>query len=165
MATKKKAKKPVARKAKKAARRASARPAHEPRKQPETLRLRSAAPGFTVNDIGKSLAWYRDVLGFVVGERWDHEGKLAGVEMTAGGATFMLGQDDWKKGRDRVKGEGFRVYCETRQDVDRIADRIKASGGTLAQEPRDEPWGMRDLAVTDPDGFKITIGATLKKRR
>jgi uncharacterized glyoxalase superfamily protein PhnB len=125
--------------------------------------LRSTTPGFTVNDIERSVAWYRDVLGFVVKDRWEHEGRLAGVEMTAGSVTFMLGQDDWKKGRDRVKGEGFRMYCTTRQDVDRLAEQITARGGTLIQEPRDEPWGVRDLAVADPDGFKITIGAETKR--
>jgi uncharacterized glyoxalase superfamily protein PhnB len=139
------------------ARRKSAQAARKRRAQPETLRLRSTTPGFTVNDIERSVAWYRDVLGFVVKDRWEREGRLAGVEMTAGSVTFMLGQDDWKKGRDRVKGEGFRMYCTTAQDVDRLADRIKARGGTLLQEPRDEPWGVRDLAVADPDGFKITI--------
>jgi uncharacterized glyoxalase superfamily protein PhnB len=133
--------------------------AQRARQQPETLRLRSVAPSFTVNDIEKSLAWYRDVLGFVVKDRWEHEGKLAGVELAAGGVLFMLGQDDWKKGRDRVKGEGFRIYCKTAQDVDRLAAQVKARGGKLTQEPRDEPWGTRDFAVVDPDGFKITIGS------
>jgi uncharacterized glyoxalase superfamily protein PhnB len=142
-----------------AARRNAARPV---RTQPETLRLRGAAPSFTVSDVGRSLAWYRDVLGFVVGERWESDGKLAGVEMVAGSVTFMLGQDDWKKGRDRVKGEGFRIYCNTVQDVDALAKRIKAHGGTLAQEPADQPWGSRDFSVVDPDGFKITIGADKK---
>jgi catechol 2,3-dioxygenase-like lactoylglutathione lyase family enzyme len=42
--------------------------------------------------------------------------------------------------------------------VDRLAARIKAQGGTLSQEPRDE-WGTRALAVEDPDGFKITIAS------
>lgn len=142
-----------------AARRKAARPV---RMQPETLRIRSVAPSFTVNDLGKSLAFYRDVLGFVVTDRWERDGKLAGVEIVAGSVTFMLGQDDWKKGRDRVKGEGFRVYCTTVQDVDALAQRIKARGGTLAQEPTDQPWGMRDFAVVDPDGYKITIGVDKK---
>jgi uncharacterized glyoxalase superfamily protein PhnB len=137
--------------------------AKKARRQPETLRLRSAGPSFTVNDVEKSLAWYRDVLGFVVKHRWEHEGKLAGVEMAAGGVIFMLGQDDWKKGRDRAKGEGVRIYCSTVQDVDELASRIKARGGTLTQEPRDEPWGTRDFALADPDGYKITIGAEEKK--
>lgn len=159
MATKKKAKKAAAGKARKtAARRKPARRAHQKRRQAEGLSLRSYAAGLTVNDIEKSLAWYRDVLGFRVADRWEHEGRLAGVELVAGNVRFMLSQDDWKKGRDRVKGEGFRIYGMTGQSVDRLAKQIKARGGTLAQEPRDEPWGWRDIAVADPDGFKITIG-------
>lgn len=129
-----------------------------------TLKMGSASPGFTVNDLEKSLAWYRDVVGFVVEERWEHEGKLTGVSLRAGNVIFMIGQDDWKKGRDRKKGEGSRLYCTTTQDVDVLAKGIVARGGTLEQEPRDQPWGTRDFALTDPDGFKITIGADKKKR-
>ena len=87
-----------------------------------------------------------------------------GVEISAGPVVFMLGQDDWKKGRDRVKGDGFRLYCDTAQDIDRLAQRIKAQGGSLAAEPRDEPWGARALTVEDPDGFKITVSKQLRKR-
>jgi len=129
------------------------------RKMPETLRLRTAAPGFTVNDIDRSLAWYRDVLGFTVKDRWEEGGKLMGVELLAGGVTFYLSQDDWKKGRDRRKGEGFSIYCTTAQKVDDLAAAIKQRGGTLQQEPRDQPWGGRDFAVRDPDGFRITISS------
>ena len=123
-----------------------------------TLKMGSASPGFTVNNLEKSLAWYRDVLGFAVEERWEQEGKLMGVSLKAGNVTFMIGQDDWKKGRDRKKGEGFRLYCTTTQNVDALAKGIVARGGKLEQEPKDQPWGTRDFALTDPDGFKITIG-------
>ena len=151
MATKKKKKK-----------KAKTRPARPVRKGPETLRLRGAAPGFTVNDIAKSLAWYRDGVGCIVDERWASDGKLLGVSMLAGSVSFMLSQDDWKKGRDRAKGEGVRIYCTTVQDVDTLARQIKARGGTLTQEPRDQPWGMRDFALVDPDGYKVTIGEDKK---
>jgi catechol 2,3-dioxygenase-like lactoylglutathione lyase family enzyme len=134
-----------------------ATPARRARHQPVSLRLRSAGASLTVDDIERSLAWYRDVLGFTVGERWEREGRLAGVELVAGRVSFWLSQDDWKKGRGRVKGEGFRLYCETAQDVDRLAAQIRARGGSLLEGPRDQPWGTRDLAVADPDGFKITI--------
>jgi len=134
------------------------------RSKAESLKLSEASPGLTVNDLQKSLAWYRDVLGFAVEERWEQEGKLMGVSLRAGGVTFMIGQDDWKKGRDRKKGEGFRLYCTTAQDVDSLAERIEARGGRLDYEPRDQPWGMRDFALTDPDGFKITIGVDTAKR-
>jgi lactoylglutathione lyase len=138
-------------------RRKPARRARQARRQPETLRLRSVEPSLTVGDIERSLAWYRDVLGFTVGERWEHEGRLAGVEIVAGRVSFWLSQDDWKKGRDRVKGEGFRLYGETAQDVDRLAAQILVRGGRLLEEPRDQPWGGRAFSVADPDGFKITI--------
>ena len=149
--------------AKTAAKRTATKPVKA--KKDDGLRLTSSGPGLTVNDIHKSLAWYRDVLGFSVGERWESNGVLQGVELNAGPVMFMIGQDDWKKGRDRVKGAGVRFYCTTDQDIDRLASRIKASGGTLTQEPKDQPWNTRDLAVDDPDGYKITIAKELKKKR
>ena len=123
------------------------------------LTLSEASPGFTANDLEKSLAFYRDVLGFAVDERWEREGKLMGVSLKAGSVTVMIGQDDWKKGRDRKKGQGFRIYCDTTQDIDILAKGIVARGGTL------EPWGARTIALADPDGFKITIGKELKKKK
>ncbi len=161
MATKKKSKKAAAksaaRKPKKAAPKKNAPPAG--------FVISDVAPGITANDLAKSLAWYTNVVGFTVEERWMRDGVLAGVSLRAGKATFMLGQDDWQKGRDRKKGEGFRLYLETSQDVDGIARRIEAAGGRLDQQPKDQPWGMRDFALTDPDGFKLTIGKPLKKKR
>ena len=127
------------------------------------LALRSASPSFTVNDLDKSLSWYRDVLGFGVEETWKNDdGKIVGVSLKAGDVSFMIGQDDWQKGRDRRKGEGFRIYCETKKDVDDLAKRIETKGGRLDSGPTDQPWGVRDISLTDPDGFKITI-AKLKR--
>lgn len=157
----KRAKRPAARKASKhaAQNRAAARPAW---KKPESLRLRSASPSITVDDVEMSLAFYTDVLGFQVKERWMHDGKLAGVELVAGGVSFFVGQDDWKKGKGRVKGVGFRIFCTTVQNIDALAAQIKARGGTLLEEPKDQSWGTRDFAIADPDGFKITFSTVMK---
>lgn len=129
------------------------------RKSPETLRLRGVTPGLTVGDLRKSIVWYRDVLGFVVGEAWMRDGEMQGVELLAGAARFYLGQDDWAKGRDRRKGEGIRLHCATAQSVDDIAANIKKSGGKLDSEPATMPWGSRQFSLTDPDGFKLTISS------
>jgi len=155
----KKAIKTSARQAAKAARAAQAPKGrvHQDRKQPESLRLHSAGPSFTVDDLDKSLAFYRDVLGFTQKDQWMENGVVTGVELVAGSVTFWLGQDDWKKGRGRVKGEGFRLYCGTTQDVDALAARVRSTGTSLADEPRDMEWGGRAFAVRDPDGFLVTI--------
>ncbi len=154
-AKKKSVRKPV--KPKRAKRGAPRTRASQARQQPETLRLRRCTPGLTVNDIHKSVAWYRDVLGCVVTDRWERDGQLQGATMRAGSVEFYLGQDDWRKGRDRQKGQGFRIYCTTVQRVEALAATIKARGGVLLHDVQTEPWGERDFAVVDPDGFKITI--------
>jgi uncharacterized glyoxalase superfamily protein PhnB len=126
------------------------------RQQPETLRLRQVKPALTVSDIRRSLAFYKDVLGFTVKDRWEEGGALTGVEVVAGNLTLMLSQDDFKKGRDRVKGLGQRLWCLTAQDVDALASQIRARGATIDEGPTSE-WGMRFFTVTDPDGFRLTI--------
>jgi uncharacterized glyoxalase superfamily protein PhnB len=124
-----------------------------------TLQLTSQAPSLTVDDIAQSLAWYSDVLGFTVKDRWEHpEGNLVGGELQAGPVTIYLGRDDWKKGRDRTKGEGVRIYWYTNQDIDALAAGIKSRGGTLSTEPKDE-WGSRSFTIDDPTGYKITISS------
>ncbi|HEX4633067.1 MAG TPA: VOC family protein [Gemmatimonadales bacterium] len=132
----------------------SARPE---RQQPESLRLRSIAASFTVNDLDKSIAWYRDVLGFTVGERWGGGGELRAIQMKAGACDIMLNQDDFAKGRDRRKGEGCRLWAATIQDITALAARVKAAGWPLDREPTETPWGDWAFMVSDPDGFKITI--------
>jgi uncharacterized glyoxalase superfamily protein PhnB len=123
----------------------------------ETLRLRALEPSFTVNDLERSLAFYTDVLGFTVGERWTDNGVLRGVTLKAGLCELSLSQDDWAKGRDRKKGEAVRISCRTEQDIDALAERIKAAGGRLTEEPKDRSWGARTFSVDDPDGFHLTI--------
>ena len=123
---------------------------------PEKFRA-STAVSLTVKDLSKSMAWYRDVLGFGVGRTYEQDGRLAFVEVKAGDALINLNQDDGAKGWDRIKGLGFSIGFWTTEDIDAIAARIKASGGTLDSEPVDASWGARFFVLTDPDGYKLAV--------
>lgn len=118
-------------------------------------------PGFTVNDAAATIKWYCDVLGFAPDERWEHEGTFLGGSVVHGKLTINIGQDDWKLGRDRKKGQGVRLYVTVTGDIDAYANAIKSRGWTLDHEPKDE-WGVRAFGVTDPDGYKITFMRELK---
>jgi uncharacterized glyoxalase superfamily protein PhnB len=131
------------------------------RKKPESLRLRAVMPTLTVNDLRASIAFYRDVLGFIVVDTIEQEGELVGASVRAGTVDILLGQDDFTKGRNRVKGVGTRLYCVTHQDVDQVAAAIRERGGQLDAEPQDQPWGARDFAITDPDGYKLSISSPM----
>ncbi|HEX5069770.1 MAG TPA: VOC family protein [Vicinamibacterales bacterium] len=119
------------------------------------LQLRSLSPSLTVNDIQQSLDWYISVLGFSMGRRWERDNRLVGGELKAGDVVVYLSQEDGALG-DRVKGQGFRLYWYTKQNIDKIAEGIKARGGTLASEPKDE-YGSRSFSLLDPTGYKITV--------
>jgi predicted enzyme related to lactoylglutathione lyase len=158
------ARKPPAKPAARAATRRAARGAPyvervaRDRRKPETLRIRSIAPGITADDLSRSIQFYTEVLGFLVSERWmDAAGTLRGVMLKAGACEIGLSQDDWAKGRGRKKGIGMRLWCETAQDIDELARRIEAAGGQLSEPPTTQAWGARSLSVKDPDGFHLTI--------
>jgi uncharacterized glyoxalase superfamily protein PhnB len=125
--------------------------------QDTSTKLTAVMPTMTVNDIHASIAWYHDVMGFSVAREMEHDGQLMGAVVAAGAVQFMLGQDDFAKGKDRPKGVASRLYCIYEGDIDEFADAIKSRGGALEQEPTDQPWGARDFAVKDPDGFTISI--------
>lgn len=131
------------------------------RAQPETLRGRALMASLTVNDLQKSLAWYRDVIGFIVEQQYEFDGVLRAVRLKAGVVNLLINQDNGAKGWDRKKGEGISLNLTTAQDVDAIAGRIKERGGTLESEPADMPWGARVFRVKDPDGFILAISSEM----
>ena len=131
--------------------------------QHATLRGTSVMPSLTVNNLQQSLDFFAG-LGFEVEERWEENGSLLGATLKAGNARLGVNQDDGKKGRDRIKGVGMRIYIEANDDIDQVAKRAKASGISLKAEPHDTEWGTRAFEVTEPSGFLLTIGSTPKAK-
>jgi catechol 2,3-dioxygenase-like lactoylglutathione lyase family enzyme len=125
------------------------------RRSPETLRLRAVMPMLLVSDLERSLAWYTDIMGFVVAEEMRRNGSLVAVRLKAGKVQFLLEQDTDRR-PDRPRGHSIRLYCATRQDVHKLAASIQMRGGTIQEAP-DDSHGGQDFAVLDPDGYAISI--------
>jgi uncharacterized glyoxalase superfamily protein PhnB len=122
------------------------------------LQVKTLSPTLTVNDLQRSVAFFEG-LGFGIEEKWEENGVLLGVMLRAGEAHVNLSQDDWKKGRDRQKGIGVRLYLTTTQNIDQLAADAKKAGVALETEPHDTPWGTRAFEVTEPSGFRLTISS------
>lgn len=123
----------------------------------EPLQASAVILSLTAKDLTQSVAWYRDVLGFTVDYVRDRDGKPVSAGIRSGAAKVFLNQDDGGRGWTRVKGEGFAITFETTQDIDAIAARVKARGGTITMEPADMPWGVRMVRLTDADGYRIAV--------
>ena len=130
-----------------------------PAAAPEGFQALSLGASLTASDLRKSLAWYHEVVGFAIENRYERDGKLMAVGLRAGDVRILIGQDNGDKGWDRTKGEGVSLMITTGQDIDQLAAAIQARGATLDTEPADMPWGARMFRLRDPDGFRLAISS------
>jgi lactoylglutathione lyase len=116
-----------------------------------------------VDDLERSLAFYRDVIGLPF--RLQGDGY---VEFATQGTRFGLydrgrlgeltGQDSTAPGRPG----GEVVFLVA--DVDAEAERLRAAGATLLKGPVDRAWGHRTLHVEDPDGFVVELAEEIPRQ-
>jgi uncharacterized glyoxalase superfamily protein PhnB len=44
------------------------------------------------------------------------------------------------------------------EDVDALHAELERRGATIIQPPTDQPYGLRELRVQDPDGYILAFG-------
>ncbi|MCI5816597.1 VOC family protein [Ruminococcus sp.] len=120
--------------------------------------------GLFVQDMGRMIRFYRDVLGFEIREDED----TSNVYLVKDGTLFLLyGREDFEKMTHRryeyLKGlnghSEIALYVDTFQEVDDQFRRVVELGATPVLEPETEPWGQRTCYIADPEGNLIEIGS------
>ena len=129
----------------------------------QPLDAQSLQASLTVADLRRSLAWYREVLGFAVTREFERDGNLFAVSLIAGTVRILLTQDNGARGSDRVKGEGFSLQLTTAQDIDGLAQRATRAGAQL-DTPPESAWGVRVFRLRDPDGFRWVISSPREEK-
>jgi hypothetical protein len=54
--------------------------------------------------------------------------------------------------------------CIFMEDVDGYYERIKKLGAEIIQKPQNEPWGMREMQVRDPNQHVLRFGQSIPTR-
>ena len=120
--------------------------------------------GLLVNDMGKMIRFYRDVLGFEIKE----DENTSNVYLIKDGTLFLLyGRNDFEKMTNRkyeyTKGINghfeIALYVDTFEEVDKEFNTAISKGATPIMEPTTEPWGQRTCYIADPEGNLIEIGS------
>jgi glyoxylase I family protein len=116
------------------------------------------APLFQVFDCAKSLAWYRDVLGFEVVSTHEPEGHLSWAMLRLGNATLMLNAKyevhKTPAVPESVTGRNDVTLYFACDNVDEAYLDLRARGCSV-EEPSTAYYGMRQMHVVDPDGFSL----------
>ena len=120
--------------------------------------------GLFVDDMGKMIRFYRDVLGFEIKEAED----TSNVYLVKDGTLFLLyGRKDFENMTSRkyeyVKGLNghfeIALYVDTFDEVDAAFKDVVSKGAAPVLEPTTEPWGQRTCYIADPEGNLIEIGS------
>ena len=144
----------------------------------------SLTPYLWVSDMERSLAFYRDGVGLEVIEQMAHDGETTPfwAYLQSGNVTVMLGiyaghieepkgehgHDHGPPGRpdgfpsSHQDASGHRhfspVHWVYAGDIDAVHARLIEHGYTPEGPPEMRPYGIRDFACFDPDGYPIIFG-------
>ena len=115
--------------------------------------------------LARSLAFYRDLLGFRLVD--DFPGFYARLVSPSGQTTIALHVLEPRRKLD-AKREGVRLYFEVEQ-LDVYCKALRKQGVRFDQMPKDMPWGWRHAYLRDPDGHELSLywagKARLRKTR
>ena len=128
------------------------------------LQVEGLAPLFQVFDMPASMHFYRDLLGFEVtntskplSERADH---VNWAMLQLNGTTLMLNtayEPEYRPAAPdpaRIAAHSDSALYFARRDVDQAYRQLRTLGLNV-KEPVVAPYGMKQLNLTDPDGYHL----------
>lgn len=97
-------------------------------------------------DPERSLLFYRDTLGLAIYREFP------------GGTVFFLGNGFLElSGRGESRPSPHTVLWLQVRHLESAARDMVERGVPVLREPRLEPWGLREMWISDPDGLRIVL--------
>lgn len=121
--------------------------------------LNKLTPNLIVSDIDRSLAFYRDVLGFAVQMTVPEAAPFVFVALTSGPIEVFLNAQEiavaeYPAFKGRPIGGTLTLFIEV-DGIQDAYDRIQ-SKVTVVMPLENKWYGMTEFAFLDPDGYVIT---------
>jgi catechol 2,3-dioxygenase-like lactoylglutathione lyase family enzyme len=105
------------------------------------------------SDMDRTIDWYRDVLGFRcvrrVGAGW--------CRLEQDGVSLMFMRNE-HVGAPHATATQYIYVDDVTSLWETLRDRVAAEWG-----PSDMPYGMREFAIRDPDGYLLSFGEPLSQ--
>jgi len=105
-----------------------------------------------VADVSRAAAFYERALGLP--RVYEHRGRIA---VQLGEARLLLHPAELDSTDIATARHGRTELYLGVPDVDAALGELRDKGVPVLQEATDEPWGERDAAVLDPDGYPVYL--------
>jgi uncharacterized glyoxalase superfamily protein PhnB len=115
--------------------------------------LKHALPVLHAANVAETARYYERVLGFTIEFlHGDDPGLYARVARD--GAAIHIDRDHTGATIEGNRSIGQVAYVFL-ENVDALADELRASGAAIVRDPTTEPYGMREMTVEDCNGYQI----------
>jgi predicted enzyme related to lactoylglutathione lyase len=101
-------------------------------------------------NLARSQAFYGRDLGLAVYREFGEEPQRGVVYFIGNGLLEVSGQSS------QPAGSAMQLWLQVR-DVDATHTDLAARHVDILRPPADEPWGLREMWIADPDGVKIAV--------
>ena len=124
---------------------------------PQILKL---TPNLVVSDVSRSLAFYRDVLGFTLDKTVPDAPPFVFAAVASGPVEIFFNAAEaacaeYPAFKDRPIGGTLTLFIEV-DDIKRLYDSIKDRVTVVM--PYERKWyGVTEFAIADPDGYLVTF--------
>lgn len=112
--------------------------------------LREALPELPLSDVPAGIAYYQKVLGFRINYSQDDLGVMFRDDITL----LLITRSPQHSGIGSCE---FYI-----RHADELHAELKHAGANLQGEPVSRPWGLRDFAVLDLEGNRLTFAETFE---
>lgn len=121
--------------------------------------MNAIIPLLNVQDVARSLAFWRDGLGFEVLQTYEWEGRLAWAQLGKGQVRLMLngrgGDPGHRLARERYTDA---VLCIAVDDVHALVRELRARGLEV-EDPEAQDYGLDEVVLRDPDGYDLALSS------
>ena len=121
------------------------------------IQLIRSAPMLATSDMHETIAFYRDVLGFSLGDKFESGGVISWCEMKLGSASIMFTQHETDTEAPGAKD----VFAQTAivlyvSNVEEVYEDLVAMNQSVSPL-RVTVYGMKEFDLRDPTGYTVRI--------
>jgi len=123
--------------------------------------LKKLTPNLVVSNVERSLAFYRDVIGFALVTTVPDASPFAFAIVQSGGVEIFLNAPEpaiaeYPAFRDRPIGGTLTLYIEV-QGIKQLYETLGSRVQTVTSLEK-KFYGVTEFVIADPDGYLITFG-------